>query len=154
MVALSNGLGSFVAERKRRLLSERPRESGIIEGIGRSFFHPKGREDGMATTAIKTTVEPEAAARVAELGMQKEFEEILEHIKQTAPRLQWIEAELEYDPSGVRGPVVTIWAHRDPYPADDDPTNRDWADWFVRAYPPEVYTNFILLSCYEENDGR
>ena len=45
-------------------------------------------EDMMATTAtIPVNVSAEAAARIAELGMQREFEEMIEHAKQTAARI-------------------------------------------------------------------
>src|SRR4051794_24974808 len=40
------------------------------------------------------TVSPEAAARVAELGLQREFEQIVEHTRQTIPGLRRLEVTL------------------------------------------------------------
>ena len=49
------------------------------------------------TTAIdvKVTVTPEAAARVAELGFQKEFDQLIEHARTTIPGVRWIEVRME-----------------------------------------------------------
>ena len=49
----------------------------------------------MATsTTVPLTVLPEAAARVAELGMQAEFERMLQHTRQTLPGLRSIRVYL------------------------------------------------------------
>jgi hypothetical protein len=57
-----------------------------------------------AVGTIPLTVAPEAAARVAELGMQAEFQKMLDHIPQVVPGLCRIE--------------VTLWVPED---FDDDP---------------------------------
>lgn len=39
----------------------------------------------MRTASVPITITPEAAARVAKLGMQAELERMLEHTRQTVP---------------------------------------------------------------------
>ncbi len=53
----------------------------------------------MTPTTIRITVTPEAAVRVAELGMQAELDQMLEHTRQTVPGLKSIEVQetLPYD---------------------------------------------------------
>ncbi len=41
----------------------------------------------MSATTFPVSITPEAAARVAELGMQAELERMLEHTRQTVPGL-------------------------------------------------------------------
>jgi hypothetical protein len=46
----------------------------------------------IATVPMKIT--PEAAARVAELGIQAELDQMLEHVRKVVPKLQSLEVEL------------------------------------------------------------
>src|SRR5437870_5771116 len=83
-------------------------------------------EDQMATTAtIPVNVSAEAAARVAELGMQREFEEMIEHAKQTLPGVRWIHVTLEDSPEVPGDLRVVAWVHRPP-PANGDFDSADW----------------------------
>ena len=106
------------------------------------------------TTTIPVTVTDEAATRIAELGMQQEFETMLEHTKQTAPGLRSIEVTLEYDPEEERDPTILISPHRSPPDCENDKTDWNWGTWFVTTFPPEVCWHFCLLSFYEENDAK
>lgn len=105
--------------------------------------------------AIPVTVEPEAAARVAELGMQREFEEMLEHTRRTVPGLRAIHVTPDYDPYGTEEPGVIVWSHRpEPGPAYD-PVDDDWGMWKINTFPPRVYVHFCMMSLYEvAADGR
>jgi hypothetical protein len=90
-------------------------------------------------TAIPVTVPPEAAARIAELGLQTEFEHMLEHARQTIRGLQRIEVELAppYDMGDEER--VLIQAFRDPATcAPEDRTRRDWMDWEITTFSPDV----------------
>lgn len=109
----------------------------------------------MATVTVPVTIAEEAATRVAELGMQSELDRMLEHTKQAVPGLRSIEVTLEYDYEEIdRGPIITLWCHRnDPGPIRDL-TNWNWGAWFVETFPPEVCEHFVMLSCYENSDGR
>ena len=106
------------------------------------------------TTAIPVTVQPEAATRVAELGMQRELEKMLEHLKQTVPGLRSIRVELDEGVDMWEEASIILWTHRtDPGPGDD-PTDRNLARWFVEIFSPDVLRHFAHLSIYEEADGR
>ncbi len=106
------------------------------------------------TTNVPLTVTPEAAARVAELGMQRELEQMLEHARKTAQGLRAISVELwdQYDLDDE--PRVVILARvvgRNPL---EDRIEGQWIDWRVTALPPDVCRHFVMLAEYEADDGR
>ncbi len=108
----------------------------------------------MTPTTIPITVTPEAAARIAELGMQAELDRMLDHTVETVPGLRSIEVQLfeTYDAGDENG--LTIWSTRvNPHLADD-PTNRQWGAWLVRTFPPGVCRYFCMLSVYEPDHAR
>src|SRR5262245_14007910 len=106
----------------------------------------------MATaTLVPITVESDAAARVAELGIQREFEQMLDHARQTVPGLRCIRVTLEYDPHGAEEPGLVIWSHRDrPSSLDYDSTDEEWGMWFVTAFPPQVCRHLCMISIRED----
>lgn len=108
-----------------------------------------------ATTTIPITVDPEAAARIDELGLRPEFEEMLEKARAIMPDIRAIEVTLEFDPEEVeREPMILITPLR-PEPSQDyDPLDREWGHWFVRAFSPDVCRHFVLLSRYEPGHAR
>lgn len=110
----------------------------------------------MSTTAtIPITIEPEAQARINELGMQREFEQMLEHTLRTIPDLRAIGVTPAYDYEEGGEPRITIDAYRpDPGPGKYDPTDQQWGEWQMRAFPPEVFQHFLLMSFYEPSNGR
>jgi hypothetical protein len=111
----------------------------------------------MAETTIPVVVAEDAAARVAELGMQRELEKMIEHTRQVVPRLRAIHVTLEYDPAcPSNDPGVVIWAHRDDLSAEEawtDQTDWDWGGWKVTTFPPEVCQHFVMLSEYGDAHG-
>jgi hypothetical protein len=114
----------------------------------------RSREDGMiANSTIPLIVEPDAAAHVAELGMQAQFEQMLEHARQTMPGLRSIRVTLQpaYD---LGQPCVLIEPEREDPHLDRDPTDLEWARWQDDAFPPEVCQHFVLLSNYGWPDAR
>ena len=106
------------------------------------------------TTTIPVTITDEAAARIGELGMQREFEQMVEHAKEFFPELRHIEVTLEYDPEEPRDPTILISPHRPHQGVAYDSTDWNWSGWFVRTFPPEVCIHFCLLSFFERNDAR
>jgi hypothetical protein len=110
----------------------------------------------MSATAIPVTVAEDAAARVAQLGMQREFEQMIEHAKQVMPHLRAIRVTLEYNPECPHeDPGVVIWAQRgeSPTPGTSDLTDWDYSAWKVRTFPPEVCVHFTVISTHGELDG-
>jgi hypothetical protein len=104
--------------------------------------------------SIPLQVAPEAVARVAELGMQQEFEAMLEHARQTVANLRSLEVTLyhdEYEPGQPRV-VITAWKHGDP--SEEETTERDWDAWVVRAFSPDVFRWFSFDALYWDHHGR
>jgi hypothetical protein len=102
----------------------------------------------MMPTTIPITVTPEAAARIAELGMQAELEQMLEHTLQTVPGVRSIEVQeaLPYD-TGDETTLVIQVTMEDPH-LEKDPTETEWDRWMVTMFPPDVCRYFVLLSFY------
>ena len=106
------------------------------------------------TTTIPITVAPEAAARIAELGMQRELDLMLEHTRQIVPGLQAIAVNLAYDPCGVDDPrVILDVTMADPH-LTDNPVQRQWGRWFVETFPPDVCRHFVMMAGYGDADAR
>ncbi len=106
-----------------------------------------------AALIVPLTIEPEAAARVAELGMQAELDRMLEHTRQVVSKLQHIRVVLEPPYDTGDEPYLTIEATRGGSYAGDDPTQREWGDWLVNSFPPDVWRHFGLLVLYGTSDA-
>src|SRR5262249_46346075 len=93
----------------------------------------------MATpTTIPVQIEEDAAAAIAELGLQREFEMILDHAKQTIPDLRSIEVT-RYDDPDEPGPprvVITVWLNGDR--SQEPPRREKWDRWILDTMPPKV----------------
>jgi len=102
----------------------------------------------MSTATVPITISPEAAARVAELGMKAELERMLEHTRQTVPGLRAIDVQLAlpYD-TGDATSILIESTMDDPH-LEYDPTDTDWGKWQVRTFPPEVCRHFVMMSVY------
>jgi hypothetical protein len=107
-----------------------------------------------AITGIPIQVDPEASARVAELGMQKEFQLMLDHARQVIPELQQIHVTLEppYD-TGDEPRVVTEALRGGPF-CEDDPTRRQWTKWEIETFPADVLRHFTTLILFGSPDAR
>ena len=108
-----------------------------------------------APTTIPVTVEPEAAERIAELGLQAEFERMLEHARRTISGLRRIDVVLvpAYDTGD--DPGIVLRAFRDPacY-AEDDPVRDRWREWELATFSPDVHRHFTLWDVYENDHAR
>ena len=111
----------------------------------------------MTEATIPVMIAEDAAARVAELGMQREFEQMVEHIKRTAPGLRAIRVTLEYDPACPSlEPQVVILAHRDDLSREEaleDRTGWDWGAWQGETFPPQAFQHFVMTWVYGGPDG-
>jgi hypothetical protein len=108
----------------------------------------------METATIPVTVTEEAAARVAKLGMHREFEQILEHTKQTVTHLRRIEVALNEVPWLRDHPLVLLTAWRSQWDGENDRTDWNWIRWFAETFSSEVCDNFGMDTLYEPNDAR
>jgi len=99
-------------------------------------------------TTIPVTITPEAAARVAELGMQKELDQMIAHTRQAVPGLQRLDVVLDPPYDTGDEPYLTIWATIDQPLVPSDKTSSDWGRWKVTTFPPEVCQHFAMLIQY------
>jgi hypothetical protein len=107
------------------------------------------------TTNIPITITPEAATRVAELGMQREFAQMLDHAKQAIPRLRALTATLTFDPEEEVDPRVLMLATVPlPERPEEDKTEWDFGRWQIHTFPPAVSSQFCLMTEYEAPHGR
>ena len=109
----------------------------------------------MATaTTILLSMSGEAAEHIAALGLQHEFDAIVQHAKETVPGLRSIEIKLSYAPWMSPDPAVLIYFHRMGGGEENDTTDDIWTNWMVETFPPEVCIAFPVLTVYEKDDGR
>jgi hypothetical protein len=110
----------------------------------------------MSEQTVAVNIAPEAAARVRELGFQREFEQMLEHARQVGGLLG-VRVTLEYDPDCPhRDPQVVIWVHRAVPPEGPaaDRTNWDLTDWRIGTFPPEPCVHISMIAVYGAPDER
>src|SRR3954467_853522 len=98
---------------------------------------------------VSVTVTPEAAGRIAELGMRAEPERMLEHTRQVVQDLRRIDVVLaeRYDSGGEPG--IGIYAMSDHPCGSGDRTSWDWGAWKVETFPPEVCEHFAFTLLHE-----
>jgi hypothetical protein len=109
-----------------------------------------------STTDIPVLIEPDAAERIAELGLQKELDKMLDHAKQTVPGLHRLRVEVDYRANMGEEDALTIWAYRE-YPGgepENDRADRQFGLWAIDTFPPDVKRWVVLISIYEEPNGR
>jgi hypothetical protein len=99
-----------------------------------------------ATATVPVTITPEAAARVAELGMQKELDLMLEHTRQVVRGLRAIKVVLEPCYETRDEPGITIWAVSPAAEDSEDRTEWDWGSWLVETFPPQVFEHFVMMT--------
>jgi len=107
-----------------------------------------------AIAGIPTLVEPEASLRVTELGMQKEFEIMLDHVRQVIPELLRIHVTLEPPYDTGDQPRIVIEAMRGGQYLGDDPSQRQWARWEAEEFSVDICRHFTMLVTYGSSDAR
>jgi hypothetical protein len=106
----------------------------------------------MSTTAkVPVAISPEAEAFIDRFGQRAEFETMIDRARHVVPGLRSIEVVLD-EATEDMPPGVVLWTHRhDLTPGNDnDPTCRNWIDWMVATFPPDVCQNFTLLPVYHD----
>jgi len=97
-----------------------------------------------APATVPVTITPEAAARVAELGMQGELEQMIEHARECVAGLRRVEVILEPPYDTGDDPYLTIQAFRPLTSRWDDPVRQEWGRWKVTTFSPEVARHVTL----------
>lgn len=107
-------------------------------------------------TDVPVVIPPDAAARIAQLGIQPEVEQMLDHTKHTVPDLEAIEIELWDDEFEPGQPHLSINAWRPGCSAslDDYAPQRELGSWLVRTFSPDVarWVSFDLF--FRDEHGR
>jgi hypothetical protein len=108
----------------------------------------------MNPTTIPVTITPEAAARVAELGMQREFEMMLDYVRQISPGLRSVEADLRlpYDTGDDLG-VLIKGRLAEPYCRESGLRSQLRA-WRSATFSPDVGRYFSILLTGASEDAR
>ncbi len=96
-------------------------------------------------TEVKVTVTPEAAARVAELGFQKEFDQLIERARTTIQGVRWIEVCLEppYD-TGDEDQVV-FWIRIANNQLLNNPSIKSYTRWEIETFSPDVLRYIVSV---------
>jgi len=93
----------------------------------------------MATaTTVPVEITPEAAALIAEHGVDKDIQTMIEHTLQTVPDLHSVEVTRYDDPSEPIPPRIVLTAWRNKSAVDTHEVWKEWIAWYVRASPDEV----------------
>lgn len=103
----------------------------------------------MSATTVPVTIAPQAAELINELGLRDAIEQMIEHTRQVVPDLQTIELGREIQPSDCpedRYVVIEAW-RTGPTPLED-PTDDEWREWFLRAFPPKV-TAWVVFHLFD-----
>jgi hypothetical protein len=105
------------------------------------------------STDVPVTIAPEAEARLTELGMHKELEQIIAHIREVVPELTAIEVAIaeRYDTGGEPGVSIIAYSDR-PYHAEDK-TSWNLIRWDVETFPPQVLEHLCTLLLYGRPDA-
>jgi len=104
------------------------------------------------TTSIPITVSADAAAHVKKLGMDRELERMLDHACQAAAGLRSIDVILMPPCDPGDDARVILQVTKDDPRAVSDPLWRQWCDWMVESFPPDVLRHFNLLTVYGATD--
>ena len=105
-------------------------------------------------TEVPVSVSPEAAARVTELGMQADFDQMLEKARRTLAGLHRINVVLDPPYDTGDEPSVVIEAIRAENGVLTDPTEREWDNWRLNTFAPDVCRHFCLLVLFETPHAR
>jgi hypothetical protein len=103
---------------------------------------------------IPITVTPEAAERIAELGVQAEFQQMVDRALQLVPAVKRIEVVLEPAYDTGDDPYLLIYAfHGGPWESGYA-AGEKWADWKTFAFHPDVHRHFTLWTHPETDHAR
>jgi hypothetical protein len=109
----------------------------------------------MDRTSTQTEISPEAAAHVAALGMQAEFDQMVAHAWQTLPGLSRIHVTLEPPYDTGDEPGVVLWAYLTIPWQQSVRVAEEYIRWEVTTFPPDVCRHFSLLTVPgDSSDGR
>jgi hypothetical protein len=97
------------------------------------------------STDVPLTITPEAGARIAELGMRKELEQMIAYVREVVPGLTAIDVTIAecYDTRDETGVSITACSDRVFEPGNT--VSWDSAAWAVKTFPPKVLEHLCIL---------
>ena len=98
------------------------------------------------TTTIPVVVTPEAAARVAELGMQRELDIMVQHALQTVPGLRSVEVQLALPYDTGDETRITIEAMADLDADGHFQAEKQYGTWVINTFAPAICAYIHLLT--------
>lgn len=99
----------------------------------------------MLSATVPLDVTPEAAERIAELGIQPEVERMIDHAVKTVSGIRRVEISLEGPYDTHYEPYLSASAYRDPALWGNGDQERDqFRDWMIRTFSPDVLWRFTL----------
>ncbi|SRR5579885_976566 len=107
-----------------------------------------------ATTEVPLTIQPDAAARVAELGLQREFDEMIEQARRMIPDLRRIEVTLAWPPDYEDDPRVIIAPIVPNLGMSHLSAEEQYVAWQIARYSPDVLRHILLMIGFEATNGR
>jgi hypothetical protein len=101
--------------------------------------------EASSSVNVPVTIRPAAAARIAELGMQTELQQMIDRALWVVPELVAIEVEIaeRYDTGGEPG--VSIVAYSDQAFTPDDNTSDELRRWKIETFPAQVLEHLTIL---------
>jgi hypothetical protein len=128
---------------------------GGTNGLVQSTHAGMRRTNMSALPTVPVTITPEAVARLAELGMQAELEQMLEHVRQAVPQLRSIDVEPRepHDTGEEPGISIRVWT-RLPW-QQVNAVSRPLARWRRETFPPHVSEHlWISVLCGGNHAGQ
>ena len=106
------------------------------------------------TTNIPCTINPEATAHVAELGIQHDFDRMVEHTLYSIPELRRVEVILESASEDDDESRVVIVSYLPALGNGPDSTMWQWGQWVIDTFSPDVWRHVAMITLFEAVDGR
>lgn len=109
-----------------------------------------------ATLAVLVSVQPEALAHITQLGLQGEFQQILDHTTHCFSGLTTLDVVLSRHYDDVDEPVVYFQPHLPEPQLGEERAYQEgqrWNEWVISTFQPDVLRHFNLAQIYD-NNGR
>jgi hypothetical protein len=107
-----------------------------------------------STTDVPLTIQPDAAARIAEWGLQRQFEQMLEQVRKLIPDLRRLAVVLEppYDTHLDEYVVIDATVpFRGEYTLPGEAAYHDWA---IASFSMDELEHIHLMVNFEHEYGR
>jgi hypothetical protein len=106
-----------------------------------------------APSTIPCTISTEATAHVTELGIQREFERMLEHTLTTIPDLRRVEVKLDPPSEDDDESRVVIVSWLPALGKGSHPAMTDWSHWVVNTFSPDIWRHVAMITLFEAVDS-